>query len=55
MASLLQQLVSDYPKLAGYAKYLMVAVNTDYADPSRTLQSGDDVAFIPPVSGGAYV
>jgi MoaE-MoaD fusion protein len=31
----------------------MVAVNDEYADPNRTLEPGDTVAFIPPVSGGS--
>jgi len=29
-----------------------VAVNRDYADLGRPLVSGDEVALIPPVSGG---
>lgn len=29
-----------------------VAVNHHYAQPSRRLSDGDEVAFIPPVSGG---
>ncbi|CAB3393819.1 MULTISPECIES: molybdopterin converting factor subunit 1 [Kyrpidia] len=30
----------------------MVAINGEYAGPERVLKSGDQVAFIPPVSGG---
>lgn len=30
-----------------------VAVNREYADADRTLAPGDEVALIPPVSGGA--
>ena len=33
---------------------LAVAVNRAYADRERTLADGDEVAFIPPVSGGAF-
>ncbi len=29
------------------------AVNRDYADADRTLSDGDEVAFIPPISGGS--
>jgi molybdopterin synthase catalytic subunit len=32
---------------------LAIAVNTAYADRSTTLRAGDEVALIPPVSGGA--
>lgn len=31
----------------------VMAVNRDYADPGRVLASGDELALIPPVSGGA--
>ncbi|MFC4184289.1 molybdopterin converting factor subunit 1 [Saccharococcus thermophilus] len=33
-------------------KQVMVAVNEEYARDEQTLQPGDIVAFIPPVSGG---
>lgn len=31
----------------------MVAINEEYADPERILENGDEVAFLPPVAGGA--
>jgi molybdopterin synthase catalytic subunit/molybdopterin converting factor small subunit len=34
---------------------LLYAVNREYADPSRELSDGDEVALIPPVSGGAFL
>lgn len=33
---------------------LLYAVNKEYADPDRRLVDGDEVALIPPVSGGAF-
>jgi molybdopterin synthase catalytic subunit len=33
---------------------LLYAVNKDYAAPERRLDPGDEVALIPPVSGGAF-
>jgi molybdopterin synthase catalytic subunit/molybdopterin converting factor small subunit len=33
---------------------LLYAVNKEYADQDRTLADGDEVALIPPVSGGAF-
>jgi molybdopterin synthase catalytic subunit/molybdopterin converting factor small subunit len=33
---------------------LLYAVNKEYADRDRTLLDGDEVALIPPVSGGAF-
>jgi len=34
---------------------LLYAVNREYADRKRKLREGDEVAVIPPVSGGAFV
>jgi MoaE-MoaD fusion protein len=31
----------------------MVAINDEYAEPERKLETGDTVAFIPPVAGGS--
>jgi molybdopterin synthase catalytic subunit len=33
---------------------LLYAVNKEYADPDRNLADGDEVALIPPVSGGSF-
>jgi molybdopterin synthase catalytic subunit len=48
-----EQLITTYPRLAGSTRSLMYAVNQDYADPGTELHGGDEVAFIPPVSGGS--
>ena len=45
--------VEVVPALAPGRSSLRFAVNGDYADPDRTLADGDEVACIPPVSGGA--
>jgi molybdopterin synthase catalytic subunit/molybdopterin converting factor small subunit len=34
---------------------LLYAVNQEYAEPDRPLADGDEVALIPPVSGGAFL
>ena len=49
---LVQRLISDYPRLAGHAATMMLAVNESYVEPAHRLAAGDEVAFIPPVSGG---
>ena len=49
---LLEQLVLDYPGLARMSEIASVAVNAEYTDSDRQLVHGDEVAIIPPVSGG---
>lgn len=51
--ALLDLLVEEQPRLAPFRQATMVMVNQAYADPARALASGDEVALIPPVSGGA--
>lgn len=51
VADLKQQLMDRYPELKGL-KSLFIAVNNVYADEQKILQSSDEVALIPPVSGG---
>jgi molybdopterin synthase catalytic subunit/molybdopterin converting factor small subunit len=50
---LLAELQERYPRLAPLVPVLGVAINREYASPDQVLQEGDEVALIPPVSGGA--
>jgi MoaE-MoaD fusion protein len=45
-------LVAQYPALAPGRDFVRFARNGAYADESTTLAEGDEVAMIPPVSGG---
>lgn len=45
-------LKSKYPKLAEMERSLLFAVNEEYAVRSRSLEEGDQLAVLPPVSGG---
>lgn len=47
------RLVAEHPRLGGYTGRLLFAVNQQFAEPATALGDGDEVAFIPPVSGGA--
>ena len=42
----------DYPELSPYEKSISCAVNADYSRFSAAVAEGDEVAFLPPVSGG---
>jgi molybdopterin converting factor subunit 1 len=50
--SVWQSLVADMPALQEYERTMSVAVNADYAKMSAAVNDGDEVAFLPPVSGG---
>jgi len=45
------ELNERYPQLLGL-RSLYIAVNRDYADENRVLEITDEIALIPPVSGG---
>jgi molybdopterin synthase catalytic subunit len=45
-------LVDEYPEMARYESSISSAVNADYARMTATVRDGDEVAFLPPVSGG---
>ena len=46
------QLASEHPGIGAYRESVSTAVNEEYARMSRQLADGDEVAFLPPVSGG---
>ena len=45
-------LVAEMPSLIDYEKTMSVAVNAEYARMAAPVNEGDEVAFLPPVSGG---
>ena len=47
-----QDLVREYPEMARYGSSISTAVNAEYARMTTTVTEGDEVAFLPPVSGG---
>ncbi len=51
-ADVWQQLRERHPELASYAAPPMTAINMEYVSPDTILRDGDELAFIPPVSGG---
>lgn len=52
IADVRRALVAAVPGLASAAKHLMFAVGTDYAADTKIVGPTDEVACIPPVSGG---
>ena len=49
---LLELLCREYPPLAAVRRAVRVAVNQEYVDLDHRLSDNDEVALIPPVSGG---
>ena len=53
LSTLLARVFEAYPGLAGHRAEMLLAVNREFADPETKLRPGDEVALLPPVSGGA--
>ena len=51
-ADVAERLVDRYPALAWLRQAAKPAVNLEYTTWDHPLQDGDEIAFIPPVSGG---
>jgi molybdopterin converting factor subunit 1 len=47
-----EHLVRDHPEMAPYQPSISCAVNAEYARFKTAVSDGDEVAFLPPVSGG---
>lgn len=47
-------LARQYPAFDGLEEVVMYAVNSEYVDANHPLQPGDELALIPPVSGGSH-
>lgn len=49
---LIDGLIQKYPSFAGLERSIMISVNQEYVERDHVLVEGDEVAMIPPVSGG---
>ncbi len=52
IGDLWRQLAGEFPELARYERSISSAVNADYARMDQVVGEGDEIAFLPPVSGG---
>ena len=50
--ALWRRLVQTYPRLAPYQAVVRLARNGEYVTAEARFEAGDEVALIPPVSGG---
>ncbi len=49
---LLDDYIRRFPALARYREHIILSVNKEYGPPAKVLREGDEVSFLPPVSGG---
>jgi molybdopterin converting factor subunit 1 len=52
VAGVWRALVEDHPALAPYTTSLSAARNLEYVPMTTPVSGGDEIAFLPPVSGG---
>lgn len=52
IADALRDMAMDVPELAARAPHVSFAVNESFVSANATLSDGDELALIPPVSGG---
>ncbi|HEX6961822.1 MAG TPA: molybdopterin converting factor subunit 1 [Lacipirellula sp.] len=52
VAQLRASLAAKSPQLKPIADRSLIAVNSEYADQATVIRAGDEIALIPPVSGG---
>ena len=48
-----QELQTHHPELKKYETVLLIAVNQEYSSLDTSISPGNEIAFFPPVSGGA--
>src|SRR5271157_747130 len=53
LSDLYAELEQRFPKLRGFRDSLALALNQEYSDAAAELHDNDEVALIPPVSGGS--
>src|SRR5690349_13230212 len=51
--TLIDGIVAGRPRLAALRRATMFMLNQEYVEPEQMLSEGDEVAVIPPVSGGS--
>ncbi len=54
VSRLFEQLTSAHPELSRFKPMITFAVNGEYATEQDMVNDGDEVALIPPISGGAH-
>ena len=49
---LLDNYIARFPEMERFREHIILSVNREYGPSGMHLQEGDEVSFLPPVSGG---
>jgi molybdopterin converting factor subunit 1 len=52
LAQVFERCAERYPKLVGFRNSMVVSRNEEFAAWDTRVSAGDEIAFLPPVSGG---
>ena len=52
IGSVWRELAREFPDFGRYERTISSAINADYARMDHAIGDGDEIAFLPPVSGG---
>lgn len=55
LMDILKRLEEEWPEIPEYYEVMQMSVNWEYATEQTKLSDGDEVALIPPVTGGNHV
>lgn len=53
LQDVLMRVIEAHPRLGPHRDSMILAVNEEFAEPETPLQPGDEIALLPPMSGGA--
>lgn len=52
VGEVVEKLIAENPQIAAMADVIQVAINQEFAERNTELESGDEIALLPPLSGG---
>ncbi|MDJ0553972.1 MAG: MoaD/ThiS family protein [Microcoleaceae cyanobacterium MO_207.B10] len=55
VSQVLQHILTEHPELQKWQEVTKFGINFNFVSPETILQDGDEVVFIPPVSGGLSI
>ena len=50
--SVFNKFAAEFPAMEGHRTTVLFSVNSEFARPDTPVRDGDEIAFLPPVSGG---